>query len=121
MGPSEDQPLDAEFVDSTGNRFVVHFARGAATQLVYINYQSDETIPSKLLNSWIKSNLPTDQISSIVELATKTFEDVEYANERLNRPNPATDDKPPIALLGTEHGFKRVETLIQRLACGIVA
>jgi hypothetical protein len=111
MEPSENQPLDAEFVDSTGNHFVVRLAHD----------QSDETIPSKLLHSWIKSNLPTDQISSIVDLATKTFEDAEYANEWLNRPNPATDGKPPIALLGTEHGFKRVETLIQRLAYGIVA
>jgi uncharacterized protein (DUF2384 family) len=119
MEASEDQPLDAEFVDSTGNRFVVLLSRRhAATRYVC---QSDETIPRKLLDSWIKSNLPTDQMNSIVELATKTFEDVEYANEWLDRPNPATDDKPAIALLGTEHGFKRVETLIQRLAYGIVA
>jgi len=120
---SDDKPLDAELVKSTGNRFaaVRLGRRGAGAPPVYVNYQSDKAIPSKLLNSWIQSNLPTGQMNSIVDLATKTFEDAEYANEWLNRPNPATDDKPPIALLGTEHGFKRVETLIQRLAYGIVA
>lgn len=58
---------------------------------------------------------------SILELAVSIFENETVATEWLNQPNLATDEKPPIALLGTEDGFLRVETLLHRIDHGVLA
>ncbi len=76
---------------------------------------------TSLATVWAAANIPEGQIGSVMELATHIFEDAQFAEEWLNRPNPATDYKPPISLLGTENGLKRVKNLIHRLAYGIVA
>jgi putative toxin-antitoxin system antitoxin component (TIGR02293 family) len=64
---------------------------------------------------------PTDQIESVMELAACVFEDQEVAKDWLNEPNLATDNKPPIALLGTKDGLLRVETLLHRIEYGVLA
>ncbi len=61
------------------------------------------------------------QLESILELAAGIFEDENAAKEWLNQPNLATDEKPPIALLGTEAGFLRVQTLLRRIEYGVLA
>ena len=76
---------------------------------------------TNLAIAWASANLPKAHIESMMKLATDVFEDAHFAEEWLNRPNPATDDKPPIVLVGTANGLKRVDTLINRLAYGIVA
>jgi putative toxin-antitoxin system antitoxin component (TIGR02293 family) len=74
-----------------------------------------------LAASWLSMNLPTAQIESVMALAASIFEDRRMAREWLNRPNLATDNKPPIALLGSEEGFLRVTTLLRRIEYGILA
>jgi putative toxin-antitoxin system antitoxin component (TIGR02293 family) len=66
-------------------------------------------------------NLPRFQVESVLRLAVSVFENEEVAREWLNQPNFATDEKPPIALLGTEEGFLRVQTLLHRIEYGVLA
>jgi len=70
---------------------------------------------------WVMQNLPRFQIESVLRLAVSVFENEEVAREWLNQPNLATDEKPPIALLGTEEGFLRVQTLLHRIEYGVLA
>ncbi len=76
---------------------------------------------SDLSLAWVEQNLPKAQIQSVLELASNIFESESAAKEWLNQPNLATDEKPPIALLGTEEGFLRVQTLLHRIENGILA
>ncbi len=71
--------------------------------------------------SWLYQNLPTNQITAVMELANNVFEDREIAKDWLNEPNAATDNRPPIALLGTEGGLLRVQTLLHRIEYGVLA
>ncbi len=74
-----------------------------------------------LTESWIVSNAPTEQIEKALQVATAVFEDAQFAKDWLNQPNLATDGKPPIALLGTEEGFGRLELLLRRIEYGVLA
>jgi putative toxin-antitoxin system antitoxin component (TIGR02293 family) len=60
-------------------------------------------------------------MQSVLELAINVFENESVAREWLNQPNLATDERPPIALLGTEEGFLRVQTLLHRIEYGVLA
>jgi putative toxin-antitoxin system antitoxin component (TIGR02293 family) len=70
---------------------------------------------------WAAENMPTAQIDEVTKLASTIFEDPQFAQAWLNRPNLATDNKPPIALLGNEEGLARVETLLRRIEYGVLA
>ena len=70
---------------------------------------------------WISTHLPTDQIEKINELAKEVFEDEAAAKEWLLEPNLATDNKPPIDLLGSPDGYARVFTLLKRIEYGNLA
>ncbi len=79
-----------------------------------------ETIDD-LYSAWIAEKLPKVQIDAAMQLALSVFEDNKVAKDWLNEPNLATDNKPPIALLGTEEGFSRVQTLLHRIEYGVLA
>jgi putative toxin-antitoxin system antitoxin component (TIGR02293 family) len=65
-------------------------------------------------------NTPSTQIESVMKLANDVFEDQNVASEWLKEPNIATDEKPPLSLLGTDEGFNRVATLLHRIEYGIL-
>jgi uncharacterized protein (DUF2384 family) len=69
----------------------------------------------------LASTVLTEQIEKAMELATSVFGDAQFAKEWLNEPKLATDEKPPIALLGTEEGFARVMIFLHRIEWGILA
>ena len=71
--------------------------------------------------AWVEHKLPRAQIEAAMELALSVFEDRDIAKEWLNEPNLATDNKPPIALLGSDEGFSRVQTLLHRIEYGVLA
>lgn len=73
-----------------------------------------------LTESWVAMNTPLTQIQSAMALATDVFGDEKVAEEWLGEPNLATDEKPPLALLGTESGFERVRALLQRIEYGVL-
>jgi hypothetical protein len=74
-----------------------------------------------LLDLWYALHVPTEQITSVVDLADSIFEDPALTKEWLEEANAATDDKPPIALLGTDEGLTRVQTLLRRIEYGVLA
>lgn len=56
-----------------------------------------------------------------MELASSIFGDRQVAKEWLSEPNLATDNKPPVALLGSDSGLLRVQTLLHRIEYGVLA
>lgn len=70
---------------------------------------------------WVEAHLPQSQIEEIRLLATRAFDDEDLATSWLTEPNLATDEKPPIALLGTPQGFDRVQNLLLRIQYGVLA
>ena len=66
-------------------------------------------------------SIPREQIEEVFNLANSVFENSQTAEEWLADRNLATDNKPPIALLGTESGLLRVTTLLHRIEYGILA
>ena len=80
-----------------------------------------ESTAQILERNWINAYLPRTQISEICELAETVFEDKNAAVSWLCEPNLATDDAPPLDLLGTEAGFDRVKNLLLRIQYGVLA
>ena len=70
---------------------------------------------------WIESRLPQDQLREVGILASDVFGDERRAAEWLCRPNAATDDRQPIALLGDDGGFARVRNFLLRIRYGVLA
>ena len=75
----------------------------------------------KLVRHWIESHLPAAQIEEITSLATAIFEDESKAVRWLSRINVATDDRPPLDLIGEENGYARVKNLLLRIEHGVLA
>ena len=74
-----------------------------------------------LEEDWIVSHLPTDQIGRTTSLAIEVFGDEDVAVAWLREPNLATDNKAPIAMLGTTEGYERVRNLLLRIEYGVLA
>jgi putative toxin-antitoxin system antitoxin component (TIGR02293 family) len=74
-----------------------------------------------LYSAWIENKLPKAQIESALELAMDVFQDRDAAIAWLNEAHLATNNKAPIALLGTEEGFLHLKTLLSRIAHGVLA
>ena len=70
---------------------------------------------------WVASHLPSRQIQSIFQRAEDVFGIPEVAGKWLQEPNLATDGQPPITLLGSEGGYARVKTLLDRIDYGVLA
>jgi putative toxin-antitoxin system antitoxin component (TIGR02293 family) len=51
--------------------------------------------------------------------ALDTFGDDRKAKSWLSTPNPALDDQPPICLVGTEEGTRRVDEVLTRIDYGM--
>ena len=75
---------------------------------------------AELWASWISSHLPASQIALVTELAVRVFGDREVAVNWLRQPNFATDNQPPIQILGTDYGFERVQNLLLRIEYGVL-
>jgi len=71
--------------------------------------------------SWIQMHLPQTEIEIARELAADVFGDEDLGKNWLLEPNMATDDKPPLSLLGTSGGLERVKNLLLRLQYGVLA
>ena len=74
-----------------------------------------------LVRHWINSHVPTDQIHEMTVLATQVMEDKDKAVTWLRRPNIATDNRPPVDLLGEKQGYDRVRSLLLRIEHGVLA
>ena len=74
-----------------------------------------------LLQQWIKSHAPTNQIEEITLLATTVLGDKDKAQKWLSEPNVAMDNRPPIELIGEKDGFERVKNLLLRVEYGVLA
>lgn len=74
-----------------------------------------------LLGQWVKTHAPVNQIRDIEALAETVLDDKQQAFKWLSEPNPATDDKPPIDLLGDQSGYDRVKNLLLRIEYGVLA
>ena len=77
--------------------------------------------PMPLMNAWIASHLPVEQIEEVTQLANVVFGDYTVATSWLREPNLATDNQSPISLLGTPNGFERVKNLLLRIQYGVLA
>lgn len=77
--------------------------------------------PQRLIQRWIQFHVPTAQIEQINILATSVLEDADKAVQWLSQPNPATDDRAPIELIGEPQGFERVKNLLLRIEYGVLA
>jgi putative toxin-antitoxin system antitoxin component (TIGR02293 family) len=66
-------------------------------------------------------HLPQTEIEIARELAADVFGDEDLGKNWLLEPNMATDDKPPLSLLGTSGGLERVKNLLLRLQYGVLA
>jgi uncharacterized protein (DUF2384 family) len=53
--------------------------------------------------------------------AEEIFGDAGIAKRWLQEQNLATEGKPPLALLGSENGYARVKTLLDRIDYGVLA
>ncbi len=74
-----------------------------------------------LYSAWVENKLPKAQIEAAMDLALSVFEDRDAAVAWLNEPHLATNNKPPIALLGTEEGFLQLKALLGRIEHGVLA
>jgi hypothetical protein len=74
-----------------------------------------------LLKQWISSHTPVQQIREMETLAEMVIGDKQEAVKWLSEPNPATDDKAPIDLLGDQAGYERVKNLLLRIEYGVLA
>ena len=64
--------------------------------------------------------LPSAQIEEITALASSVLEDPDKAVLWLSHPNAATDDSPPINLIGESNGYERVKNLLLRIEYGVL-
>ena len=76
---------------------------------------------SALINCWVESHVPAKEIMAINTLAMDVLDDKEKALNWLTQPNLATDNRPPIELIGEEGGYDRVKNLLLRIECGALA
>jgi putative toxin-antitoxin system antitoxin component (TIGR02293 family) len=92
--------------------------------------EPDGIVPEKPLSLEEKMRLITKQESAILaikhlrqilELASDVLGDWMDAEQWVVEPNPATDNKPPIELLGTEQGYQLVSNLLRRIQYGTLA
>jgi hypothetical protein len=87
--------------------------------------KENRCVPMPNLNKyeapWIENDLSANQISAIGDIAESVFGDKTTANDWLREPNLATDERPPIQLLGTSEGFERVKNLLMRIQYGVLA
>ncbi len=74
-----------------------------------------------LVQHWIKAHVPTAQIQEIAVLAFTVLDDKNQAVKWLTEPNLATDNRPPIDLIGERDGFDRVKNLLLRVEYGVLA
>src|SRR5437763_410409 len=109
-GSSTKRPTRSELLKPPADRgkvtYAVMFDRAGRIR--------EQTI-GPLERDWIVSHLPTDQIGRATSLAIEVFDDEEVAVAWLREPNLATDNKAPIALLGTTEGYERVRNLLLRI------
>jgi uncharacterized protein (DUF2384 family) len=89
--------------------------------LAIAGYQAFERKHKELEVSWIQTHLPKNDIESARELATEVFGDEDLGKSWLLEPNLATDDRPPLSLLGTTGGLERVRNLLLRIQYGVLA
>lgn len=85
------------------------------------SFRAIERKHKELEVSWIQTHLPKDDIESARELATEVFGDEDLGKSWLLEPNLATDDRPPLSLLGTTGGLERVKNLLLRIQYGVLA
>jgi hypothetical protein len=78
-------------------------------------------LPQALVRHWIKTHVPTAQIEEITALAYTVIEDEDQAVRWLSEPCLATDNRPPIDLIGEKNGFERVKNLLLRIEYGVLA
>ncbi len=83
--------------------------------------RSAALISPELLGYWVNAHVPTAQIIEITSLATEVLEAHEKAVKWLSDPNPATDGRAPIELIGEPQGFERVKNLLLRIEHGVLA
>ena len=73
------------------------------------------------MEDWINDHFPADQIADATALATEVFGDEAVALAWLREPNLATDNKAPVAILGTPEGLERVKNFLLRIQYGVLA
>lgn len=79
-------------------------------------------VPSEhLIERWVRTHAPLDQIREVEKLATDVIGSNEDAIKWLSEPNPATDDRAPLDLLGDQEGYERVKNLLMRIEYGVLA
>lgn len=74
-----------------------------------------------LVYRWIEAHVPTAQIEEITALASSVLDDRNRAVQWLSQPNAATDNRPPIDLIGENNGYERVKNLLLRIEYGVLA
>jgi uncharacterized protein (DUF2384 family) len=98
--------------------------REVRRQLGIVSYRDRRLAESPLhglFGQWVSAHLPSEQITRILELTREVFGDTEIAEQWLQEPNLATDNNPPITLLGSDEGYARVKTLLERIDYGVLA
>ncbi len=83
--------------------------------------ESHPSLGTVVAQHWISTHFPAAQISEVTKIAQRIFGDEGTALTWLREPNLATDNQPPIDLLGTSGGFSRVRDLLLRIEFGVLA
>lgn len=111
----------------TGNTILVQSVPRTDEQVrsSEISWSPDAQLRTKavveLAQSWAKAHTPTSQIQVVLALATEVFDDANVAEKWLKQPNLATNNAPPLALLGTQEGLRHVTNLLRRIEYGVLA
>ena len=74
-----------------------------------------------LIERWVLTHAPLDQIREVEKLATDVIGSNEDAVKWLSEANPATDGRAPLDLLGDQEGYDRVKNLLMRIEYGVLA
>lgn len=76
---------------------------------------------AELVQRWVQNHVPTTQIEEISILASSVLGDSSEATKWLSESNLATDNRPPIDLIGEKDGYDRIKNLLLRIEYGALA
>lgn len=76
---------------------------------------------SVLVHQWAERHAPTAEIEEISSLASAVIGDPQEAVRWMSEPNVATDNRPPLDLIGEPRGYQRVKNLLLRAEFGTLA
>ncbi len=104
-----------DFPDSLGRH------RFSVASISPAEFWSENDAAGFLVREWARRHAPTARIEEISTLASVVIGDPQSAIRWLSEPNLATDNRPPIDLIGENDGYEHVKKLLLRAEFGALA